>query len=246
MILRHDRTDRDCVVKEGDWPQVTSFFNGYAGASLIAPRWLLTAAHVAEHVTPGRTSVELATARYQITRTVAHPTYDPAWVAEHEDEGEDALAAHPVVDLALVELETLVNDVVPFALYEDSDELGREVVLLGRGAFGDGLRGSRGFDRGLRQATNLIDEADTCWLKMRFDAPPNGTRLEGTSGEGDSGGPALIERDGRYLIAGVSSWTRLGGRTLGTYGTIDHYTRVSPHVAWIRETTSQEEASQHS
>lgn len=242
MILRHDRTDRDSVVNERDWPQVTSFFNGKACASLIAPRWLLTAAHIGEHITPGRTSVPLAGTRYQIARVVLHPSFDPAWAAEHEDEGEDALAAHPVVDLALVELSNPVSGVEPFALYVDADELGREVLLLGSGDYGDGLRGSRGFDRGLRRATNRVDDATACWLALRFDAPDDSacTHLEGTSGEGDSGGPALIVREGRSLLAGVSSWTRLGGRRLGTYGTFDHYARVSRQVGWIGDEIGEE------
>lgn len=234
MILRHDRTDRDSVVKESAWPGFTTFFNGRGGATLIAPRWLLTAAHVAMHVTPGRGSVELAGTRYPISRAVPHPTFDLAWVSAHEDSDEEALNTNPTVDIALVELATLVTGVVPFALYENTDEQGQEAFLLGTGEFGDGLRGARGFDRGLRRATNLIDEADTCWLSMRFDAPPDCTRLEGTSGRGDSGGPAFIEHDGRYLLAGVSSWTHLGGQPLGTYGTVDHYARVSSEVEWIR------------
>ena len=83
---------------------------------------------------------------------------------------------------------------------------------------------------------SLVDEVDGYWLKMCFDAPPAGTILEGVCGRGDSGGPALIQQDHRFLLAGVSSWQMIGDRPLGTYGCIEHYTRVSCFIDWIRAT----------
>jgi hypothetical protein len=232
MIIRHDRSDRDSLVDEEQWPALTSFFRGHGGASLIAPTWLLTAAHVAQDIpTEVRLSVALAGKRYPIARTLLHPAYDREWRAGDEDDG------NTTVDLALVELEAPVEDVLPFALYDRSDEQGQEVLLLGRGEFGNGIRGARGTDRALRQATNRIDEADDCWLKLRFDAPPDGTFLEGVCGRGDSGGPAFIQEHHRFLLAGISSWQQTGGdRPLGLYGCIEHYTRVSCFIDWIQST----------
>jgi len=232
MIIRHDRSDRDSLVDEEQWPALTSFFRGHGGASLIAPTWLLTAAHVAESIpTAVRLSVELAGKRYRIARTLLHPAYDREWRAGDEDDG------NTTVDLALVELEAPVEDVLPFDLYDRSDEQGQEVFLLGRGEFGNGIRGVRGTDRALRQVTNSIDEADDYWLKLRFDAPPDGTFLEGVCGRGDSGGPAFIQDHHRFLLAGISSWQETGGgRPLGLYGCIEHYTRVSCFIDWIRST----------
>ncbi len=231
MIIRHDRSDRDSVVDEKQWPAVTSFFRGQGGASLIAPTWLLTAAHVAQGIPDNvRLSVELAGKRYLIARTIVHPAYDHRWISGEEDD------ENQTVDLALVELEAPVANVLPFDLYDRSDEQGQEVLLLGRGDFGNGIRGARGFDRALRQVTNQIDEVDSYWLKLRFDAPPDCTKLEGVCGNGDSGGPALIEHNHQFLLAGVSSWQKIGGRPLGTYGCVEHYTRVSCFVDWIRTT----------
>jgi trypsin len=174
MIIRHDRSDRDSLVDEQQWPALTSFFRGHGGASLIAPTWLITAAHVAESIpTEVRLSVELAGKHNPIVRTILHPAYERGWIAGDEDDGNNA------VDLALVELEIPVENVHPFDLYNSSDEQGQEVLLLGRGEFGNGIRGARGSDRALRQVTNQIDEVDSYWLKLRFDAPPGGTLLEG-------------------------------------------------------------------
>ena len=231
MILRHDRSDRDSLVDEQQWPALTSFFRGHGGASLIAPTWLLTAAHVAESVPNEiRLKVELEGKHYPIVRTILHPAYDHEWIAGDEDNGNN------VVDLALVELETPVENVPPFDLYERSDEQGQEALLLGRGESGNGIRGARGSDRALRRASNRIDEVDGYWLKLRFDAPPDGTFLEGVCGRGDSGGPAFIQENHRFLLAGVSSWQHIGDHPFGTYGCVEHYTRVSCFIDWIRST----------
>jgi hypothetical protein len=88
-------------------------------------------------------------------------------------------------------------------------------------------------DGRLRQVTNRVDDVEASWLRLRFDAPPDGTALEGVGGEGDSGGPALLRVGAELRVAGVSSRQDHDG-PLGTYGCIEHYARVSPHVTWIR------------
>lgn len=231
MIIRHDRRDRESLVDPCKWPAITTFFRGHGAATLIASRWLLTAAHVARHIpTDHRVFVELREQHYAISRVILHPAWQDTWEQEDEDTVGDT------VDLAVVELETPVEDVRPFDLYTGSDETGQEALLLGAGQYGNGLVGARGSDCQLRRVTNIIDDSDAYWLKLRFDAPPGGTLLEGVCGHGDSGGPALIQRDSALLLAGVSSWQHQGGRPLGLYGCIEHYARVSRYVDWIRET----------
>ncbi len=233
MIIRHDRTDRESLVDPCKWPAITSFFRGHGAATLIAPTWLLTAAHVARHIPADRhLSVEIAEKRYAIAHVIIHPEYNEAW--EQEDEDIDEIGDH--VDPALVELKTAVEDVRPYELYTRSDEQGQEIILLGAGQHGDGLRGVRGSDRQLRRVTNSIDEANAYWLKFRFDAPPDGTFLEGVTGGGDSGGPGLIQQNSSLLLAGVSSWQYQGGKPLGLYGCVEHYTRVSRFIDWIYST----------
>lgn len=230
MLIRHDRSDRASLVDPCKWPAITSFFRGHGAASLIAPTWLLTAAHVARHIPVERhLSVELREKRYPIARVIIHPSYEDVWERGDEDDGINT------VDLALVELEMPVEDVCPFALYTHSDEQGQEVILLGAGECGDGLHGTRGSDRQLRRVTNVVDEVDAYWLAFRFDEPPHGTMLEGVCGRGDSGGPALIERDSQLLLAGISSWQDARGKPLGLYGCIEHFTRISRYVDWIHD-----------
>jgi hypothetical protein len=214
VIRRHDRLDADILVDEADWPAVVTFFEGDGAGTLVARKWILTAAHTAANIPPDhRFPVGRGTAR--VVRVVEHP-------------GEG-------VDLALVELEQSVAGVQPIALYTDHDEEGREVVLLGRGDFGTGRDGVQGQDQRLRRVTNRIDDVDERWLRMHFDAPPAGTHLEGVGGEGDSGGPALIVTNDAPRIAGVSSWQDHDG-PLSTYGCVEYYARVSTQAEWIRTT----------
>ena len=237
MIIRHDRSDKESIVDASDWPGITNFFRGSGAATLIAPQWLLTAAHVARHIpTDIKLSVELAGKRYPIERTILYPNYRPAWEQYTGNDAIDLAVVHDTIDLAVVQLEKPVENVTPFKLYEQFDEVGKEVILLGWGECGNGLHGARGADHSLRRATNLIHEVDDYWIKYRFETPPEGTVFEGVSAGGDSGGPALLWHDGQFKIAGVSSWQDDLDKFVGVYGCIEHYTRVSKFVNWIRET----------
>ena len=144
MIIRHDRTDRESLVNPREWPAITTFFQGRGAGSLIAPTWLLTAAHVARRIpTDHPFSVEFGEKSYLIARVLLHPSYDPLW-----DEGEvDKEKINETTDIALVELAIPVRNVVPYELYTRSDEMGQELLLLGTGQYGDGVRGVCGFDR---------------------------------------------------------------------------------------------------
>ena len=134
MIIRHDRSDVDCLVDEQEWPAVVSFFDGEGAGTLIASKWILTAAHTARNI-PAEHSLPVAASRYQIAQVIPHPDY-----------GRKPFAS---VDLALVELVTSAEAVRPFGLYEGADELGQEVLLLGRGDYGNGIDGVQGVDHKL-------------------------------------------------------------------------------------------------
>lgn len=192
--------------------------------TLIHPRWVLTAAHVAAGIRHGH-RVTIGDDVHLVDSIVLHPDW--------EDGGPN--------DIALLRLATPVRAIQPAVVYRDSAEAGREIVIVGYGDIGTGLTGPQSNDRRVRGATNRVDEASAYWLKFLFDAPDSRgtTSLEGVSGPGDSGGPAYLRDAGREVIVGVSSGqsSRATGGRPGRYGVTEYYTRVSRYVDWIESVT---------
>ena len=138
-------------------------------------------------------------------------------------------------DIALLQLKSQASGVTPVALYEGSDEVGQVVTFVGRGDIGTGLTGSKPTDGKKRGATNTITSVDDDWIFFNFDRGDDATDLEGVSGPGDSGGPALVTRDGKTYTLGVSVFSN---GTPGHYGVQEIYTRVSTHRDGIESVIS--------
>jgi len=221
--VAYDKIDE--LLKPSLLPIQPTFRTRYDGMGmLIHPGWILTAAHVATELSTDKT-IEIATKDYAVKRIVLHPNFRNFTGTEMAEN-----------DIALMQLEQSVEDVAPLLLYTQKDEVGQVVTFVGRGDYGTGLVGPDQVDGKLRIATNRIENADDQWLIFMFDAPPKGTQLEGISGPGDSGGPALIETEKGWAIAGISSGEddesiRKFGE--GRYGVREYYTRVSFQLDWI-------------
>jgi len=192
--------------------------------TLIAPRWILTAAHVGVEVKPGH-EVTLNGTDAPVDSIVIYP--------EWSDGGAN--------DLALLRLAKAVDRPQPATLYRGSDEVDQVLTILGYGDGGTGLTGPQGNDGQIRRATNRIDAASDHWLKFAFDPPDSArtTALEGVSGPGDSGGPGFLGGMEGQVLAGISSGqsSRATGGKPGRYGVVEYYTRVSRYIVWIESVT---------
>ncbi len=221
IIIRHDRDDAQYRALGAKYAAVG--FVGRDGESvLIAPEWVLTAAHVAADIPAGARHIIFGNKPYPIASVFLHPEWKQS----------------PQNDIALIKLAEPVKTITPVALYTEKDEAGKIVTFVGRGDTGTGLTGPTKMDKQVRGATNKVDNADNQWVYFSFDDPATATELEGISGPGDSGGPALIERDGKLYTLGVSIAGAPGKNGRGTYGAKEFYTRVSLYIDWIKQTLS--------
>lgn len=233
IVIRHDVDDTAYLEFGKQFEHSICYLNlredtpdGHA--TVIDSNWVLTAAHCAieikDKLEKGYShAVTFAGTNYRVGKVFIHPE----WMDNE------------AYDIALVKLDRSVTqgDIIP--IYQGDNELGQEVVVVGKGDFGTGQTGIEDNDGQLRAATNRVEQATDYWLKWTFDDPDEHpqrvTRLEGISGPGDSGGPAFMAVNDTLYLAGISSAqsTRNSGGVEGVYGVLEYYTRVSRYVDWV-------------
>jgi trypsin len=207
---------------------------------LIAPKWIVTVAHVIFYDYKGK-KLKIGNKDYQISKVIIHPDYT------QPDESLFKGDAKPLMDffksrsdIALIKLSSSVSDVNPVKVYDGTDEQGQIVTVYGQGATGNGLVGEIIETKPLKTLNlfqNIIEKADGNWLSYKFDNPSNALALEGMHGSGDSGGPSIIYKNNRPYLAGLSSWQFWKGDLSlfkgGLYGSIGYQVRISSYRKWI-------------
>lgn len=237
IIVRHDVRADNYQVNVTDYPAV--FFlekqgsRRVCGATVIHPRWAISAAHCADETSLASTienrrrfGVTVAGKPREIDAIIVHPQFD--------------MTSNTDVDLVLLRFREASSFPTPYPIHQELTELGATVRLLGWGYFGLGTYGRQFDDGKLRMAKNVISAAASR-LRIKFEDPRVSSEsplaLEGMPSLGDSGGPALIESELGLALAGVAVGEIKGPdyseETQGKYGSIAVYERLSQHIDWI-------------
>jgi trypsin len=206
-------------------------YNGqYCGGSLIADRWVLSAAHCL--VGESASTVDVVIGRHDLTSNagtriraesiVMHPDYN------------DRTSNN---DIALIELRDPVSE-QPLSLPPDEslDAPGRTATVIGWG----NVDANRSKAPRETWPTNLMEVDlplvgnDDCRSHYGTDFRANTMLCAGGNGldscQGDSGGPLFLSTSGGWTQVGIVSWGDGCGQSWPGV-----YTRVSTYVSWITQ-----------
>jgi hypothetical protein len=241
VVIRDDVPDGAYRVPASAFPALVDL-PGEGHGVLIAPRWVVTAAHAVRF---GRVAeVTIKGVPRAVKAKVVHDGFAMPGPELLKGDAAPLMAfLRNIDDIALLELEIPVTDVAPVAIYRGTDEKGKVATIYGKGATGNGLTGQLkdAPHRGeLRRANNLIDAVDPRWIGYTFDRGAAALPLEGQLGDGDSGGPVLIDDGGNTVLAGLADWKMASGDVdafhPGIYGQHTFHVRLSSYARWIDRT----------
>ncbi len=214
----------------------------YAVGVLIAKNWVLTAQHFVKDISVWK----FGDTFYKTKRIVKHPEIKPG-SEETQWNGRD---------LALVELENPVLDIVPATRYRGAHELGKTIIKIGYGYIGNGKIGMENPRKQEKLGgQNVVDavggtfegrEFSSNVLVCDFDSPespefnhfgsPVPLELEIGGSKGDSGGGVFMTDNGQMVLVGIVSGAL--NREI-KYGAVMALARVSTANEWIDSVISE-------
>ena len=262
IVFRHDIPAENFIAKESDFPAIFAVYDDGkikdCVATLVAPTWALTAAHCTAYLDKEQLAnkphlVKISGSNNEVVN-LFYPEQFGGYKMVRDDEGKVIDITVPKglnyqYDIALLKLSNPVKNVTPITIYAGKEEKGKDVLFLGWGDYSTGDVGvdndNPKNDRKFRMAWNQVDSISETQLLFDFDDPTaansDALPLEGVSGPGDSGGPALLKTDTGYQVQGISSAGAYSEtltpqpKNTGKYGWLEYYTRVSNVSKWLND-----------
>ena len=197
-------TDFPAVGKLGD------IAGDKAGGTLIAPQFVLVAAHSVVGLPPGQLTFTIGGEVHRIANVFIHPEYSA-----------DSLGGEDGNDIAILKLDSPVSGITPLAISGNAPRLDDQLELVGFGQQ-DGL--AYGTKRA--GATPPVDYVGDTIFRWTHE-----NEAQNDSDPGDSGSPLLVKVGDHFEVIGIVSGGMHGTGGLGDVAT---NVRVDNYLTWIR------------
>jgi Trypsin len=210
ILIRADRDDAEYIELASRYASAVPLGAAAGEGVLVAPRWVLTAAHRAQAIedTKPRPRLRIGKRDYGIQSVFVRPQ----WIRGGTN------------DIALLLLDRAVSGVEPTPLYRESDESDQGVVIVGHGASGKIGGPELARDARARAAINTVNRVEPRRIGLRLKKGDDASDLQGAITPEETGSPAYIETKAGLFVAGIA---------IGTDDEWQNYARVSFYVPWI-------------
>ncbi|XP_041797887.1 complement C1r subcomponent-like [Chelmon rostratus] len=234
------------------WHVLLSIDGHRAGGTVIADRWIMTAAHALTYNgnVVSNESLRIYIGLTDVTNLQSSPVLAASIHIHPEYNNPNFLDFNN--DIALIKLQdpiTFNSSIMPICLPAEGATYVTDMIGL---VSGFGLAGEQLISANkLKYVHLLVVEQEMCRSAVEklkkatdnynFPSLTNNTFCAGVpeggkdSCHGDSGSPLAVRDEGRFWAAGIVSW----GADCGAPGTYGVYTKVSNYLDWINKTMKE-------